>query len=354
MYGKVNVVLVNWNSLEFLPRCIDSVLSQAYDPIEFLLIDNASQDGSTDWLKAQHPELEAIVMDRNLGFAAAHNLGIARTDGEFYMPLNPDVILAPDYVERLVACLRSEVAAGSATGKLLRISARGTLTPIIDSTGHVLSAMRTGANRGEGEFDEGQWDEDRQVFGVSGTAPLYRRAMLASIRLGDEYYDGSYFAYWEDLDLDWRARHAGWKSRFEPAAVAHHFRQGSQRASQEILGWSFRNRYLTILKNERLASLKRDLPYLLVHELNLWLQMPFHRRGHAQLRALPSLIRTIPEALRKRREILRTEGTPSDIVFPQPGGRGWRRMQRRMLQRVAWFAAAAAFIFLAFRGPSTG
>ena len=354
MRGKVSVVLVNWNSLEFLPRCIASVLGQTYGALEFLFIDNASQDGSTDWLKAQHPDVEAVVMERNLGFAAAHNLAIARTDGEFYMPLNPDVVLAPDYVERLVECLRSDVTIGSVTGKLLRISPRGTLMPIIDSTGHVMSAMRMGANRGEGEFDEGQWDEAREVFGVSGTAPLYRRSMLDSIRLGDEYYDASYFAYWEDLDLDWRAQHAGWASRFEPTAVAHHFRQGNRQFSPEVLGWSFRNRYLTMLKNERLVSVKRDLPYLFVQEFTSWLRMPFHRNGHAQLRALPSLIRRIPEGLRKRRQIFRTETTPRDIVFPRPEGRRWRRMRRRTLQKLAWVTVAAVLIFLALRAPSTG
>ena len=207
--GQVDIVIVNWNGRCFLEKYLDSVVRQTYPKITLLIIDNESEDGSVEWLRTHRPDVKVLPQVENLGFARAQNLGIRSARGEYYMPLNYDVALSPDFVERLVQALQGDARLGSVSGKLLRLTEDGQPTPVLDSTGHVFRRSRTAENRGEGEADRGQYDRAEEVFGVSGTAPLYRREMLESIRIGDEYYDESYFAYWEDVDLDWRARHAG-------------------------------------------------------------------------------------------------------------------------------------------------
>ena len=231
--GRVSMVMVNWNGIEFLDHFVPSVLSQTYPNIEFFVIDNASEDSSVDWLKAQYPKLRVLRQDRNLGYAGAHNLGIRLSTGEFYMPLNCDLVLTPTFVAEMVGAIKGSHETGSVTGKLLRLGVDGTPSTLIDSTGHVLFKTRTVANRGDGERDTGQYDTHTEVFGVSGTAPLYRRAMLESVRMGDDYLDEDYFAYWEDVDLDWRAQHTGWRARYAPRAVAHHVRLGSLAGRQD-------------------------------------------------------------------------------------------------------------------------
>src|SRR5262249_58653681 len=112
---------------------------------------------------------------------------------------------------------------GSLSGKLLRGDpVEG--PSVIDSAGHVLYRNRTALNRGENEPDRGQFDEPAEVFGVCAAAALYRRAMLEDVRVGDDYFDSTFFAYLEDVDLDWRARLRGWKAWYAPAAVAIHER----------------------------------------------------------------------------------------------------------------------------------
>ena len=346
MHGKVSIVMINWNGLEFLENCIPSVLAQTCTAVEFFVIDNASQDRSVDWLKSHHPEVRVLLQDRNLGFAKAHNLGIRQSSGEYYMPLNFDVILEPTYVGELVAAMESDARVGSVTGKLLRMSECGTPSSIIDSTGHVLRVTRVVEDRGRGEYDERQYDDQIDVFGVSGAAPLYRRSMLESIRIGDEYFDEQYFAYWEDVDLAWRANRAGWRARFVPTAVAHHFRQGSERKSRRIEKAAYRNRYLTLVKNDRVLDVLRDFRYLLLFEFHQWYRMVFHRRRWHLWRAVPGLLAALPAALRKRGSILGGASRRVAMRFPPPRRRQCQRYRRKLWRSLFWFAlGTSALVF---------
>ena len=350
--GRVSLVMVNWNGIEFLDRFVPSVLSQTYPNIEFFVIDNASEDGSVDWLKAQYPKLRVLRQDRNFGYAGAHNLGIRLSTGEFYMPLNCDLVLTPTFVAEMVGAIKGSHETGSVTGKLLRLGVDGTPSTLIDSTGHVLFKTRTVANRGDGERDTGQYDTHTEVFGVSGTAPLYRRAMLESVRMGDDYLDEDYFAYWEDVDLDWRAQHAGWRARYAPRAVAHHVRLGSLAGRQDWARMiSFRNRYLTLVKNDRLPDLIRDLGYVLVYENKQWHRLLFQPRFRHLWRMVPSLLRSLPGAVRKCRRIMATSrGGPARTHFVDPRYRQWRRLRRLMLKELALVGAGSAvFAYFIFR-----
>lgn len=160
---------------------------------------------------------------RNLGYAGAANRAIRESSGAYVLLLNPDVTLAPTFVERLPEVAERDPGIGSLTGKLLRRPA-GPGECRIDSTGHVLYRSRWAADRGTGEPDRGQYDAPGEVFGVSDAAALYRRAMLEDVRVGAEYFPESFFAYLEDVDLDWRARLRGWRAYCVPGAVAHYAR----------------------------------------------------------------------------------------------------------------------------------
>ena len=285
-----------------MERCIRAVRAQTHRPIELLVADNASTDGTRGLLDPLLQPGELTPLDRNTGFAGGHNRLIALSRGAYYLALNPDVELHPEYVARLVGVAESDTAIGSLTGKLLRAAP----PRVIDSTGMVMLPSIRHLDRGAGEPDLGQYDRDEDVFGASGAAALYRRSALDDVRIDGEWFDEDFFAYREDADLAWRSQWRGWRCRYVPAATARHERRVTpeRRASlpADVNRWSVRNRYLLRLKNQSwrhavrfaLPSLARDaqvVGFVLLRE-------------HSSLPALLEVIRLIPRTLRKRRVIM--------------------------------------------------
>lgn len=285
----VSVIIVNWNGANYLETCLISLTRQTHRRIEIIVVDNASTDNSFDVLtsfRAQYPRvpLRVILNDRNKGFCYGNNQGIRLSSGEFIFLLNADVSLEPPFIEKLVAVMREERQVGIAVGKLLN----GHDPTLIDSAGLVMRKNRRAADRGQREPDHGQYAAREEVFGASGAACLYRRAMLESLKysrsdLGmpadadshyvahDEYLDELFFAYKEDVDLSWRAQLAGWKCVYTPDAVGYHFRKWGEGNRQQIPKWirrqSLKNRYVMLLKNERFSTFLPSCLHIALYEL---------------------------------------------------------------------------------------
>jgi GT2 family glycosyltransferase len=175
----------------------------------------------------------------------------------------------------------------------------------IDTTGHALTRPRLLLNRGSGEPDDGRYDEPGEVFGASGALVLHRRAMLEDIARGTstrrEYLTDDLVAYFDDVDLDLRARQRGWSARYEPSAVGHHARAGaSRRRRRRVRVLNLSNHSLVVLGNEGPASLLRDgaviLPLWILRILTAAVRSPV-----ALLLAVGRL-RLLPGALRRGRQ----------------------------------------------------
>ena len=229
--------------------CLRTLLAQTRPPDELVVIDNGSTDGSLDRLSAEHPAIKVQRNERNLGFARAANQAVAAATRKWLLLANLDVEFERDYIARLVAAGERDDRIGSVTGKLLR--PKTTEGSIVDSTGHTIYRNGWAANRGEGELDEGQWERAEEVFGVTAAAPLYRVSMLTEICEGAARpFDERFFAYIEDVDLDWRMRWLGWKAWYEPA-VATHFRSATGfRRKAFILRHILKNRLLLVADND--------------------------------------------------------------------------------------------------------
>lgn len=301
--GLVSVVILNWNARQYLSDCIASVQAQTYPAIELMLIDNHSDDGSVDWLGSNYPDLPLTRNDSNVGFAKAHNQGIRQTDGEFYMPLNPDVILDRGFVAEMVAAVKMADDIGSASGKIYFSDENGPTNRIF-STGHLLPKNRKSANRGYKRRDTGQYDQVDYIFGPNGACPLYKRSMLQDIQMDGQYLDENFFLYAEDYDLCWRAQLMGWRSIYTPRAVAYHRYRGTGGFESLFVQHQFaRNHYMTILKNDQLSHLLLDAPYILLWEL-IWQTHTLvtnPRRLIAHLWAYAGFLRALPTVLRQRR-----------------------------------------------------
>jgi len=271
----VAVVIVSWNSRDYLEGCLSSLERLQRPPEQIVVVDNGSIDGTPAWLAQRFPEIDVVALNENAGFCRANNLGIGRTHTPFVLVLNPDTELNSDFLRRLLPAF-DDSRVGIACGKLLRFD-RETL----DSAGQQLGRSRQPLDRGYGTRDTGRYDRDETVFGACGAAALYRRAMLDSIvDEGGQYFDEEFFAFVEDLDLAWRARRLGWCSAYRYEAVGYHARGSSasgppwRRRVAAMLGRSaevrfhvVKNRYLTIMRNDSVAGYCLNLPFIWARDL---------------------------------------------------------------------------------------
>lgn len=237
---KVSINLVTWNGKKYLPYCLDSIFNQTFRDFSLFILDNGSTDGTAEYLKAfRFPisEMEIAFNENNVGFAAGHNQAVRATESDYVLMLNQDIILEPDFLENLVKFMDNHPEAGAVTGKLLRWDfGNNQKTDMLDSAGIELFKNHRGAELGTGEKDGEKWSDPREVFGVSGAAPLYRRAALREVAFKGEYFDEDFFSYKEDVDLAYRLRLVGWRAWLVPGARAYHDRTAKIEASLGLLG----------------------------------------------------------------------------------------------------------------------
>lgn len=280
-------------------KCLSSLLRQSYPIEDRIVVDNGSSDGSLEALQSADPSLRVIRNQKNLGFAAAANQAVEAAKGRWLLLANLDVEFEPDYVARLVGAGERDSAIGSLTGKLLRPRGDGGET-IVDSTGHILYRNGWAANRGEGLPDLGQWERSEEVFGVTGAAPLYRTKMLREITEGPARpFDERFFAYIEDVDLDWRMRWLGWKAWYEPAVAWHHRSATGARRSPFVLRHILKNRLLLVANNDLwpggLVRLPNVVAFTIVTAIQFFLESPRAPLG------IIDFIRYAPGCGRRRR-----------------------------------------------------
>jgi GT2 family glycosyltransferase len=277
----VSVVIVTWNSAEYIGPCLESIGTVARRPAEIVVVDNASMEGTLEIVRATAPEAEILPLGTNTGFCHAANRGIAATRSPLVLVLNPDTRLTPTFLEELLPAFH-DPRVGLAGGKLLRFDG-----VTIDSAGQMLGRSRQPIDRGYGTRDVGQLDRDEEVFGVCGAAVVYRRKMIEDVsRANGQFYDEEFFAFYEDLDVAWRARKKGWRAAYRHRAVALHARGGTaadRRVSSRGQAFLYRdavlryhiakNRYLTMLRNDRVADYLAHWPFIFARDLLTFLAL---------------------------------------------------------------------------------
>jgi GT2 family glycosyltransferase len=245
----VSAIVLNYDGGAVVAEAVASLLVQDHEPLEVIVVDNGSRDGSAAALEQRFGErIRLITAGRNLGFGAGNNLGIAAAAGEHVVLLNNDAVAAPWMVRELVAAAESSPRIGMVAPKVLLHGTRD----LIDTTGHLL--YPDGLNRGRGrlERDSGQYDGCREALFPSGAAALYTRAMLGDVGA----FDPTLFLYGDDAELGLRARLAGWECAFAPRALAYH------RYSMSSGPWSSLKAFY--VERNRVAVLLRHFPLSLV------------------------------------------------------------------------------------------
>jgi GT2 family glycosyltransferase len=322
---EIAINLVRYNQkLEDINECLTAALSQDYPSYTVTLTENGSKNSIEQEIRvrfADNPKFRFADNHANLGFAGAHNKFFAESAAEFVMPLNPDAIMQPGFLSELIRAF-DNLQVAAAAGKMLKPVLTEDGSHLLDGTGIIVSRSRRARERGQLQIDKGQYDNMKNVFGVSGTAPLYRKSALEKVKIildgaAPEYFDEDFFMYWEDFDLSWRLRLAGYLCEYVPDALILHQRVGGQskygylrpmefakhhkQFPTHILRYNWRNHLFAIIKNDFGSTFWRDFPLILGREVSmLGYICIFEPRT---LGAVPTFFKLLPRMLRKRKII---------------------------------------------------
>lgn len=256
---KATVIIVNTNELHHLKICLPSVFAQNYPDFEVLIVDNASSDGSVEYIEAHYPKASIIRNLENLGYTGANNVGFMNATGEFIAVLNPDTRVESDWLKELVLALLADPSAGLATPKILLMD-----RPMqINTCGNEITFTGLTFCRGLDEPAHNYQDTEI-VPAVSGAAFVIRKSVLD--RIGG--FDDGLFIYYEDTDLSLRARLAGFHCLYVPTSVIYH--RYRFRFSARKCFYQERNRYISMLKIFRWRTIVLLLPTLFVGEVVAW------------------------------------------------------------------------------------
>lgn len=303
----VSVIILNWNGKSHLQQCLPALFSQSYTDFEIILVDNGSIDGSKEWVAKEFPQIYIIPHAGNEGFARGNNRGFANARGRYLVILNNDTICSPSFLKKMVQAAEKNEKIGMVAAKVYS----GLEGQIIDSIGIRICQNGMGYLIGHHEIDEGQYDTLEKCFAPCGVAALYKREMLDEIG----YFDPHFFAYYEDLDLGWRARLMGWECGVATKTVVHHVHSATSRTKSGFKTFYLhRNKLWFILKNYPLSFLWRYGWQIIIYDLLALFHSLFFELTMAGIFARFSTLKGINHILKKRRKIQKIRKIPFDTI----------------------------------------
>ncbi len=316
---QVVVVIVCYNGRAYLDDCLNALLGSD-DPgvvTHIVVVDNASTDGSADYIARAFPRVDLLTPGANLGYAGGANAGWryarqAYPDAAYLAVLNQDAIVARHGLGPLVGLLDQRPDVAVAQPKILLHPQ----THKINTAGNRSHYLGFGFVTGYGQTDRGQYDQTRSIDFASGAAMLVRTAVLEQVGL----FDDIFFMYLEDADLSWKLRQIGLETCFVPSSVVYH--QYSPGAPFKHYYYLERNRWLMLLTYYKAATLVLLAPPLLVMELGqLWFAVR-HRQLCAKLRSYVYFWRprNLRALWRRRRDTQRRRTQPDRRCVARFGG----------------------------------
>lgn len=215
---KVTIIIPNYNGKHFMEPCLASLNEQTCWDFKILIVDNASTDGSLEYMEQTYPDIEVLALDSNYGFSRAVNEGIRHADTPYVILLNNDTTVDSRYVEEMIRAIEVSDRIFSVSSKMIQMYH----PDLIDSAGDLYTLMGWGVCRGAGR-PVSNYTEDDTVFTACAGAAIYRRSVFDEIG----FFDESHFAYLEDIDVGYRAMIYGYKNRFCASALVYHVGSGT-------------------------------------------------------------------------------------------------------------------------------
>jgi GT2 family glycosyltransferase len=246
---KVSVVILNWNGKNYLQQFLPSVLKSTYSNIEIIIADNGSTDDSVSFLQQNFPQVKIILLDKNYGFARGYNEALKKITSEYYILLNSDVEVTPNWIAPMVTLLQKDESIAACQPKILSYQNKkvfdyaGSAGGWIDKYGYPFAKGRIFDIC---EEDRGQYDQEELIFWASGAAMFIRSNVFHEMGGFDPYF----FAHQEEIDLCWRLQLAGYKIYSCPSSTVYHVGGGTlPRGNSRKTFLNFRNNLVMLYKN---------------------------------------------------------------------------------------------------------
>lgn len=252
---KVAVAILNWNGLNYLEKFLPAVVEYSSPVADVWVIDNASSDGSADFIRKNFPGIFIAELNENFGFAKGYNMGMQLIENEIVVLLNSDVEVTPGWIEPVIRYMEKTPGMAACQPKILDYNNRqmfeyaGAAGGYMDRNGYVFCAGRIFNSF---ESDQGQFAQDEEVFWASGAALFIRRKSYSEAGGLDE----DFFAHMEEIDLCWRLKNRGQRIGSCRQSQVYHVGGGTlSRLSPFKTYLNFRNNMYMLVKNYRNGSL---------------------------------------------------------------------------------------------------
>lgn len=246
---RTAVVILNWNGRKMLERFLPSVVANTNGDDAVIIADNGSTDDSIAFLQQAYPQLRIIQMDKNYGFAEGYNKALAQVDADYFVLLNDDVEVTPNWIDPVLNLMESDASIAIAQPKLLMYDNRdlfeyaGGAGGFIDQYGYPFCRGRLFNTL---ETDHGQYDDVCDIFWASGAAMFVKSSVWKE--LGG--LDGDFFAHMEEIDFCWRAKNQGYRAVYCPQSTVYHVGGGTLPKSSPMKTYlNFRNNLALLSKN---------------------------------------------------------------------------------------------------------
>ncbi|MBX4211421.1 MAG: glycosyltransferase family 2 protein [Candidatus Yanofskybacteria bacterium] len=329
----VSIQIVVYNGEKYIRHCLNTVKNQTYENLEVIVFDNNSTDRTREIVQEEYSNYTLVAHPANLGMWPGQEKAMSYSRGEYIVVLSVDVMLDEHFVEKAVEAIERDSQIGAVQGKIYQYQFTQLLdgsyrtNRIIDTCGFILSRSRKVGNIGHGQQDGRQFNEPKEIFAVEGAVPMFRRKALEDSRIDGTVTDHDFFWYGDDLDLPWRMRLFGWKQFYTPQATAYHNRSTTKRPGRFLrlgtlaqrraipvekrrLDWA--NVRFTIIKNDYIINILKDLPFILAREIAIFGYMLLLEPK--VLTAWARFFRLLPSMLHKRGFIMEeAKATPAEI-----------------------------------------
>ena len=247
---KLAIVILNWNGKKFLQDYLPSLVKNSQvEGVEIVVADNASKDGSVEWLKQEHPDIRTILLDKNYGFTGGYNRALEQIEAKYFLLLNSDIEVTAGWIPPLLEHMESDPKCGACTSRIRdlkqkeRFEYAGAAGGFIDRHGYPFCRGRIFDSL---EEDHGQYDDPQRIFWGSGACLLVRAEVWREAGGLDE----DFFAHMEEIDLCWRMQHLGYHVSYVPGSTVYHLGGGTlQRGNPRKTYLNFRNNLLLLHKN---------------------------------------------------------------------------------------------------------
>jgi GT2 family glycosyltransferase len=246
---KVAVVILNWNGLKYLRQFLPSVMSSTWANLDIIIGDNASTDGSVEFIREEYPSIKIIENDKNYGFTGGYNTVLAQVEADYYILLNSDVEVHPGWIAPVIDLMEVDPLIAAAAPKIMAFNQKdhfehaGAAGGFIDEFGYPFCQGRMFY---EIEADRGQYDRSGEVFWATGAAMFIKK------NCWDEAggFDDRFFAHMEEIDLCWRLKNMGYKVMYCAESTVFHLGGGTLNVENPFKTFlNFRNNLLLLQNN---------------------------------------------------------------------------------------------------------